>query len=303
MKYVHIARWVAETPWALLPAKLAQITDALAFFAAGGALSEEEIAQIAGAARPTPRVSGSIAVLPLYGVLSHRANLVNEASGGTSTEQFGAMFRQMVADPNIGAIVLDVDSPGGAVSGIDELTAEIYRGREVKPVLAMVSPMAASAAYWIASAASEISVTPSGEVGSIGVYSAHQDMSAAYEQMGIRTTLISAGKYKVEGNPFEPLSDEAREAIQARVNDYYGMFVDAVARGRGVSAREVREGFGEGRMVGAKQAKQLGMADRVETMEEMLDRLMKNMKKRQMMPTSSLAAAERRLRLAGMSVR
>jgi ClpP class serine protease len=85
--------------------------------------------------------------------------------------------------------------------------------------------------------------------------------------------LISAGKYKVEGNPFEPLSDEARAAFQARVDDYYRMFVDAVARYRGVSAAEVRSGFGEGRVVGAREAVRLGMADRIATLDEALSRL------------------------------
>ncbi|MCC7371633.1 MAG: S49 family peptidase, partial [Chloroflexi bacterium] len=131
----------------------------------------------------------------------------------------------------------------------------------------------ASAAYWIASSADEIVVTPSGEVGSIGVFTAHEDISAALEAEGVTVTLISAGKYKTEGNPFEPLSEEARGAIQARVDDYYSMFVRAVARGRGVKPADVRGGFGQGRVVGADEAVRLGMADRVGTMAQTVERL------------------------------
>jgi ClpP class serine protease len=87
---------------------------------------------------------------------------------------------------------------------------------------------------------------------------------------GVKTTLISAGKYKTEGNPYEPLSDEARAAMQAMVDDYYGMFTRAVAKGRGVSVDAVRNGFGEGRMVSASQAVKNGMADRVATLDQVL---------------------------------
>ena len=212
-------------------------------------------------------------MLPLTGVIMHRANMFSEFSGGTSTEKFTAAFRQLVADPMIKAIVLDVDSPGGTVAGVEELASEIFKAREQKPIYAVANALAASAAYWIASSATELIVTPSGLVGSIGVYAAHQDISEFAKQAGVKVTLVSAGKYKTEGNEFEPLSDEARAALQARVDEYYGMFVKAVARNRGVSPSDVRGGFGEGRVVGAKQAVALGMADRVATLDETLARL------------------------------
>jgi signal peptide peptidase SppA len=300
MKYAHVARWFYTEPWAILPAKLAAMSDALTFLASGGEYTAEEIAQIVGATRPATRTSNAIAVLPMHGVISHRAGMLSESSGGTSTERFALQFRQFLNDPNVGSILLDVDSPGGSVSGVDELSAEIYQARGRKPIVAHVNAMAASAAYWIATAADEVVVTPSGEVGSIGVFAAHQDLSAAYEREGVKTTLISAGKYKVEGNPYEPLTDEARAAIQERVSDYYSMFVAAVARNRGVSASEVRGGFGEGRMVGAKQAKALNMADRVDTYEATLERLAGGHYRRPAR-SASLETAERRLRLASMS--
>jgi len=124
--------------------------------------------------------------------------------------------------------------------------------------------------YWLASQCSELVVTPSGQVGSIGVFAAHEDMSKAAEIAGYKISLVSAGKYKTEANPFEPLSDEARQALQSKVNDFYGDFTKAVARGRGVGVNEVRSGFGEGRMISAQQAVKEKMADRVATLDQTL---------------------------------
>jgi capsid assembly protease len=116
-------------------------------------------------------------------------------------------------------------------------------------------------------------VTPSGQVGSIGVYCAHQDESKALENEGIKINLISAGKFKVEGNPTEPLSPDARAAIQDKVDAYYSMFVNAVARNRGAAAADVRNGYGEGRMLLASDAVKARMADRVATLDDVLAKL------------------------------
>ena len=272
--YPRILRAVAMTPWAIQPEKLAEICELLALRASGMTFTAEEIqARIGSATRPTSARAGSVAVLPLFGTIAHRMNMMTAMSGGTSTEAFASEFRQLVADETVGAILIDVDSPGGAVNGVPELFEEIYRARGRKPIVAHANALAASGAYWIASAADEIVVTPSGMVGSIGVITAHEDISAALEQQGRRITLITAGKHKGEGNPYAPLSDEDRAAVQARVDEFYGMFVKAVARGRGRRVEEVRSGFGEGRVVGAREALAMGMVDRVETMTETLARL------------------------------
>lgn len=272
LKYQRIVRAVAETPWAILPSKLSVILDVLAFRAAGGALTDVEIAERIGAARDRPKLrsNGDIAVLQLVGTIAHRMGSMAASSGGTSVEAFRNDFRAAVDDSTIAAIVIDVDSPGGSVDGVPELAAEIYRARGVKPISAVANTMAASAAYWIGSAADELAVTPSGEVGSIGVIAAHEDMSAAYETMGVKTTLVSAGKYKAENNPFEPLSDEGRAAIQQRVDDAYTMFTKDVSRNRNTPLDTVRSSFGEGRLVNAKEAVRLGMADRVATLDDVI---------------------------------
>jgi signal peptide peptidase SppA len=274
MRYAHVARWFIGSAWAILPEKLAVMVDTLGFLMAGGQFSEEEIAQRVGASPGRPRrVVGDIAVLPILGTISHRGGMLGESSGGTSVEGFTMRLRQALSDPAIGAIVLDIDSPGGNVDGVAELADEIYAARDAKPIVAVANALAASAAYWLGTSAGEFSVTPSGEVGSIGVWAAHMDASAAYEREGIRATIVRAGKFKAELNPFEPLTEEARAALQERVDDSYDMFVRAVARNRAVSVSDVRGGFGEGRVVTARQAKAMGMVDRIETLDQAIERL------------------------------
>jgi signal peptide peptidase SppA len=215
-----------------------------------------------------------VAVLPLYGPIAQRMNLMSEVSGGTSAQQFGAMFVQAMNDPEVASIVIDMDSPGGSVFGIQELWDTMTAHRGQKPVTVVANSMAASAAYWIATAAESISVTPGGTVGSIGVIMEHTDISQALEMVGIKPTLITAGKKKGSGNPYAPLSEESLADFQAKVNTYYGMFVSAVAKGRGVSLAQVRNGFGEGDIVLAQEAKRLGMVDRIETLDQAIARMM-----------------------------
>jgi len=271
----YILRAFLENPWAILPSKLAVLEEIVARHVAGEKLDAEEIqARIQGAVRPQNKQVHSVAVLPLFGIIFPKANLMTEMSGATSAEQFGAQFARLMDDPSIDAIVIDVDSPGGNVYGIEEVSQQIYEARGRKPVVAVADHQMASAAYWIGSAADEIVVSPSSEVGSIGVFAAHTDMSVALEKEGYKISLISAGKYKTEGNPWEPLGEEAKAAIQKSVDEYYDKFSGAVARNRGVKVSTVRNGFGEGRVVGAEEAVKLGMADRIGTLEETVDRLL-----------------------------
>ncbi len=285
MRHSYILQAFTEYPWAILPAKLAALSDVVVRHINGEKLTPEEIeARIHGASRPPNRTIGGagtpqmVAVLPLFGSIFPRANLMTEMSGATSAERFGAEFSALLENPEIGAIVLDVNSPGGQVNGVAEAASRIYEARGKKPVVAVANHLMASAAYWIGSAADEIVVSPSADIGSIGVFSVHQDVSKALEQDGIKVSIIKEGKYKTEGNPYEPLADEARAAIQSRVTESYDAFVNAVALHRGVSPEDVRNGYGEGRVVGAQQAIRLGMADRIETLDQTVSRLFNQMR-------------------------
>lgn len=275
----YILEAFTRSPWAIQPEKLAVLQEVVARHVAGEKLSAEEVQMVVHEAkRPSDRtVAGengnSIGVLPLFGTIFPRANLMTEMSGATSAEVFGAKFDELVNDPTIGAIVLDVNSPGGQVFGVEELARKIYDARGKKPIVAVANHVMASAAYWIGTAADEVVVSPSGEVGSVGAFAAHVDESKAMEMAGIKVTYISEGKYKTEANPYEPLAEEAKAAIQESVKESYDSFVRGLARQRGKPLEEVRNGFGQGRMVNARQAVQMGMADRVGTLEDTIREL------------------------------
>lgn len=288
----HVFRFVANTPWAITPEILAVITDLITYRMAGYRLSAEEVEERIGrepalpfygetlearAGQRTSGKGGAVALLSLYGVIAPRASMVNSVSGpsGTGLDEFTANLQNAVDDPEVGSIVIDVNSPGGTVDLVPETGDRIRQARAAKPIYAVANTQAGSAAYWLASQASELVVTPSGEVGSIGVYAAHQDISAELEQRGRKVTMVSAGKYKTELAPFSALTEEARGALQSTVDEYYGMFVDAVAKGRGIKSSDVREGYGEGRMLSAKRSLSAGMVDRIDTLEGTVGRALR----------------------------
>jgi signal peptide peptidase SppA len=305
MIHAGILAALAGQPWALDAAAFDVMAGVIQRWASGQMLSQDQIRLvIAGAPdavaarRETAAQSsaGGVAVIPVFGTIAHRAHMVNQVSGtgGTSTEKLGAAIDAAANSNDVAAIVLDVDSPGGAIAGTPELVDRIYAARQSKPIVAVANATAASAAYWIASAASEFIVTPSGSVGSIGVLGVHEDRSAGLAAEGKKLTFIHAGKYKVEGNSAEPLSDEARATIQAMVDQAYGVMVRSIARNRGVSPDAVRSQYGEGRMFSAEDAMSRGMVDRVATLEETIAR-MGNPRRR-----SRLAAANNAVRIAAL---
>lgn len=276
MRYAHLVSYVGSTAWAILPEKMSELLSVLAFRAAGHEFSAEEIrARIGGEGGkpPVPTKNGLVAVVPLRGVIAHRMSAMEESSGGMSAERFTQMFKALAADESIGTIIIDVDSPGGTIAGLAEAADAVYQARETKRVIAVANATMASAAYWIASQANEIVAIPSAMdrgIGSIGVFTVHQDLSAALEKEGIKLTLIKAGAHKAEGNPFEPLSDDVRAQMQASVDAAKAAFVQTVARGRGISAADVVAQYGDGRAFSAKDALAVGLVDRIATMDDVI---------------------------------
>jgi signal peptide peptidase SppA len=276
-EYRRSVEMVGSSVWAITPEMLGVIVGIIGERANGIRPTREEIqARIGARAEESEPNDSSVAVIPIHGPIVPRADLLDEVSGAVSIENLQETFRDAVADENVSAILLDIDSPGGDAKMIPEMAAEIMAARGSKPIVAVANSMAASAAYWLATAADELIVTPSGEVGSIGVYTAHADISAAQEKAGIKTTLVSAGDYKVERNPFAPLSEDAESAMQERVDTIYDAFVAAVATGRGVDAETVQNDFGKGRLLLATSAVKAGMADKVDTFTNTLKRLEKS---------------------------
>jgi signal peptide peptidase SppA len=223
-----------------------------------------------------PRMVGDVAVIDVTGCLTYRTGWYGAYFGLSGVADLQQKFRLALADPAVKTIVFRFDSPGGEVTMIPEFAAEIYAARGQKPIVAVADTLVASAAYWLASQCETIYTPVSGRLGSIGVYTEHMDVSAYLQQAGVKVTLISYGTHKTDGNPYEPLPDEVKARIQARVDELGADFDTDVARGRKVSRKDVADSFGQGDVFRGKQAIALGMADKLGTFAQVLARLTKN---------------------------
>lgn len=300
----HFLAWCLSQPWAMQPERMQAYARLLArryggLTPAAGGMDEDDygapLKPEAAATRRAGPAKGSIAVIPIVGSIMQRADAWQ--CGGATTQQISQQLREANADDTISSILLDIDSPGGSVYGVAELAAEIRAS--AKPVTAVANSLAASAAYWLGTAAKEFYVTPGGEVGSIGVWMAHEDWSKALEAEGVAVTLISAGEFKTEGNPYGPLPDSAKAFMQSRTNDYYGMFTRDVAKGRGVTVEAVRGGMGQGRVLGAQAARDEKMVDGIMT----FDQVVRHMQKASAAPRgagASVAATARAIEIAAL---
>lgn len=275
MDYVNlIARFAAEI-WAIEPAKLEEICQFLAFKADGGMLSTQEVeARVLSARREREMMEspGKVAILPVHGLIMPKASHMRMSESGTPLDAMMAEFRRLLANDDVKAIIMEHDSPGGRSDGLDEAAAEIHESRGIKPILAHVNTLSASASYYLASQADELIVSPSGRAGSIGVYTVHEDLSRMMEMRGIKREIIRSGPNKAAVNPFGPLSEASREKLQGMVMHANGQFVSAVARGRKVSKADVNEKFGGGDMFDPPELLKRGMVDRIASMKDTLAR-------------------------------
>jgi signal peptide peptidase SppA len=267
---------VLTAPWAIEPAKLLEIQAIYATHLRGDKIDIAALeAKLGRPLANEPKgyeVRDGVAVLALDGVIAKRANLFSQISGGVSTELVGRDFKAALADPAVHSIILAIDSPGGTVDGTISL-AELVAASS-KPVVALASGTMASAAYWIGSAAQAVYITDATTVvGSIGVVATHTDVSKAQATQGIKTTEIAAGKYKRIASSYEPLSKEGRQTIQDQVDYTYALFVDAVAKQRGVSADKVLADMADGRIFIGQQAIDAGLVDGVATLDALIDQL------------------------------
>lgn len=218
----------------------------------------------------TFRVDGGVAVISIIGSLVNRGAWIGANSGATSYEGISKQLTDAAADPKVKSIMLDLDSPGGEATGMFTLAAKVREVAAIKPVIAVVNDMAASAAYGIASQCSEIVVSPTSIVGSIGVVLTHLDRSGEMEKRGVAATLIYAGAHKVDGHPFGALSDAVRADLQAEVGKFYDQFVGLVAQGRGDRLTEQAARATEARTFLGQEAIDKGLADRMASFEAVL---------------------------------
>jgi len=186
-------------------------------------------------------MAGPVAVIPVHGTLVQKLGRLRPYSGMTGYDGIRQAFLTALHDPKVKAIALDVDSPGGEVSGCFDLADMIYQARGDKPIWSILTESAYSAAYALASSADKIIVPRTGGVGSIGVICMHVDMSKALTSAGLQVTFITYGDRKADGHSEIKLSPEALANFQADIDTMGELFVNTVARNMGLSAAKVRQ--------------------------------------------------------------
>lgn len=224
-----------------------------------------------GGRKPYFVTAEGIAVINIMGPLVKRASGDFMSGGPTTYGEVEAEFMDAIKDPLIKGILLAVDSPGGETVGCFELADLIHAQRGKKPIYAAADGDAFSAAYALASSADRVFVTKSGGVGSVGVWMAHVDQSEFDKEMGVKVTYIFAGARKIDGNCHEPLSPEAYTVFKAEVDRIYDMFIETVARNRGLKADAVRAT--EAGLFFGSNAVDIKFADQVGTLNDALSGL------------------------------
>lgn len=262
MKYEHILNFVCGDVWLIAPRKMQVLLDVL------NEHSPDVLAGLPKADHEPVQGPPGVAVIPIYGTIAPKMNLMTAISGGTTAHDLENAVLAAAADPKVASIVFDVDSPGGFVQGIEEASAVIREVSKDKRTVAVANHDALSAAYWLASSASRFVASPSSEVGSIGVVAVHDWMDEA--DSAVKHEILHIGERKADGNPYGPLSDEARASIMERMQDTYDKFVETVAANRQTTHENVMETFGKGGVVKAEKAAELGMVDDVKSLRGVL---------------------------------
>lgn len=277
---------IVTSPWAIMPEKLVEIQEIYITHLRGEKIDIASVEAKLGRPlnnEPKPyEVQDGVAVLAIDGVISKRMNIFQKISGGVSSELVRRDFAQAMADPEIHSVVLYIDSPGGAVDGTQELAREIREARgRGKNIVAFSDGLMASAAYWIGAQAHRAYI--SGDtvtVGSIGVVARHIDVSKMEEKIGVKTTEITAGRYKRAASEYEPLTETGRRTIQEMLDHIYGVFLADVAKARPqLSVEPVKTGkeetipWADGRLFLGNQAIEAGLVDGVATLADVISEL------------------------------
>lgn len=269
----HALVSLRATPWALAPAHAVAVSQTIAELAAGRKPSAYSAApsRTHAAVELVPSSTGKrVAIVSARGLVLPDIDFQPFAF---SARRLMRDMQELSVDQSVSAVVVVMDSPGGTCCYTPEAADALYHAAIVKPVHVAVETLCASAAYFIASGATSISCLPSATgVGSIGVRTMHADVSRQLDQMGVKVTQIHAGEHKIEGNPFQPLSAEAKARYQLECETIHDGFINAVARGREVSAATVRANYGKGRVLMPAEAKRVGMIDALELPEAVIGR-------------------------------
>ncbi|MEG0280292.1 MAG: S49 family peptidase [Morganella sp. (in: enterobacteria)] len=279
MNLPHLAQKLFNTPLAIHPQKaeviVSSLTERLGITQIRSAMMEDDDEYFSRKAREDSGydVLEGIALIPVYGTLVQKLGTLRPYSGMTGYDGIRRVFLTAINDPEVKGICLDIDSPGGEVAGCFDLVDLIYAERGKKPVYAILSENAYSAAYAIASAADKIYVPRTGGVGSVGVIVIHCDWSQHIKEEGLKVSIITYGNRKAESHPYVSLSDEAKAAIQHDVDEMGRLFVSTVSRNRGLSETVVRNT--QAACYLAAEGVQMGLADVVASPDVAFQELMK----------------------------
>jgi capsid assembly protease len=290
-RYPHISALLFDQPWATTERALESLIRRLEAAERMESVDLEAVATKLG--RPLENTGNrvemrdSIAVLDVTGPIFRYANLMTALSGATSVETLARDFQVAADNPLVSQILLNVDSPGGEIGGISDLADLIYTtSRNRKPVTAFIDGLGASAAYWLASAAGKVYASNTSFAGSVGVVASITDRSGAQERQGVKTYTIVSSQSPRKVN--DPATDEGRAALQEMVDSLGAIFVDTVARFRGVTTEKVLGDFGKGFVHPAHLAQKAGMIDGVTNFEALVESLQNHHQ-----PTAAIAAQEK----------
>lgn len=267
-----------NAPWAITPEFLQQMHGIYGSWLRGEAKTAAELSAALGRDVDNQHrdyeVDQGVAIIPVHGVMAKRMNMFQAISGGSSTQLLMRDLQQALDDSSVHSILLDFDTPGGAVDGLPQFADAIRAAAQQKTVVSLASGLMASAGVWAGTASGEVyAADVATQIGSIGVVATHVDYSGREKQMGVKTTEIYAGKYKRIDTAYEPLSEEGRATIQAQVDYLYGLFVDAVASHRNTSVQNVLANMADARMFVGQQAVDAGLVDGIKTREEIITML------------------------------
>lgn len=244
---------LTQEPWAIAPEAMDGIIGLAMDMAAGKLFTLPQ----SEAPQSIMSVADGVATISITGPLLPTTDEFDRVMlGATSLDEVRSTVESAAADPAVTSIVLNIDSPGGTVRGTPEAADAIYEASKVKPVRAHTSGTMASAAYWLGSQATSVSMTRSASVGSIGVMVPHIDQSKRAEMLGVKVELFTTGKFKAAGFPGTSLTESQRELIQERIDQVFGEFKSAVTRqGRKIPAEAM-----QGQTFYGPQAESLGLA-------------------------------------------
>lgn len=267
--YPHILSKVYGEPWLITPEKHAAIRAALTSHIEGktdAVFYDDDERTERQEKRPQDYCFGNTMIIPVHGIIGNRLSSMEVACGGCDLKALHELLDLAAGMPMVNRVILDVDSPGGTVTGVPEAADAIAELADRKEVFAFTETLMCSAAYWLASQATEIFCTGSARVGSIGVYSIFEDWSEALKDEGVKINAIYAGEMKLAGAYFKPMTEKERAMFQARTDKIYSQFKEAVTANRAIADEHM-----QGQVFDGEEAVQFGLVSAtVDTIEDLL---------------------------------